>query len=611
MTRLVTEYAGLCTYLVVWGCLIAIQSTFLISLGLAACAFLRHRSPALRSAILRATLLAVTVCPVVSHFGGLARIALPMPQGASVLSEPADSSVPPCSGEASQALVPLVNFRAPGAMRDTALSAPPAEVPHVRLGWPMLYMALSLAWLAGTMFLLVRFARRAFHARRLLHSAAAAPEAVVAACRVTAERMRVTSPHIMIHPEIGSPLLTGIFRPTILLPEAFPDAANDQVFAHELAHQCRRDCLWNALGTLATAVYFFQPLMWRLLKDAEQISEEVCDDFVLSYTGQAQSYARRLVEMAERLGYRSVPTFSIGVVYLTSSLGRRVQRLLSPGAVRAIGTGRVTRLLVTSIGVVSVGLAGLLGVRPAARAAAMTPIGSGHEMTEPDLRPLLAALASDDWRLREQAAITIAQRSGVRTAAIPGLIKNLADEQWHVRKAAAIALATMGPAARDAVSALVTALPDEEWQVRRAVAEALAVLGPAAQPAVPGLSIALGDNEWQVRRVAAAALARIGRASQPATPNLIYTLEDEQWHVREAAALALGAIGPEASSAIAALMKRLDDSEWRVRRATAEALEQIAAGDKAAIPQVINALLDSEWKKRQAAAEALQRRLQE
>ena len=610
MTRLVTEYAGLCTHLVAWGFLLAIQSTFLISMGLAACAFLRHRSPALRSAIQRATLVAVLVCPVWSCFSGLVRVALPVPQAVPSVSQRMDSSASPSSNDATQAPVPFVHFRVPRAMRDVVLGTPP-EVPRTKTSLPMLYAALSLAWIAGTILLLARFARSCLHAQRLLNDATPAPAPIVETCRSTAERMRAKSPRVMTHPEIGSPLLMGVFRPTILLPDAFPSVANDQVFAHELAHQYRRDCLWTALGTLVTAVYFFQPLMWKLLKDAEQTSEEVCDDFVLTYTGQAQDYARCLVEMAENLGYRSVPMFGLGVMHFSSSLGRRVQRLLSPGAVRAIGMDRVARLLVTLIGMTAVCLAGLLGVRPPARAAAMAPIGGRHEVTEPDLRPLIAALASDDWQRREQAAITIAQTSGARTAAIPGLIENLSDEQWHVRRAAAVALSTIGPTAAEAVSALVAALPDKEWQVRRVVAEALAVLGPAAQPAVSGLAIALGDQEWQVRRVAAAALARIGPASRPATPDLIAVLEDEQWHVRESAALALGAIGPEASAAIAALMKRLDDPEWRVRRATAEALEKIAAGDKAAIPQVINALLDSEWKKRQAAAEALQKRLQE
>ena len=604
MTSLVMESAGLSARLVAWASLLVLQSTFLISLGLAACAFLRRRSAALRSSILRATLLAVIVCPVLGSFGGLFKVDLPMPRAVPVVSELAVASASSSLSVAPATASPLIRFRAPRAITTT----PPAAPPAARAGLPTLYVALSLAWIGGTTFLLVRFARRCLYARRLQRRAVTAPQPVVAACRMMARRMHVPCPRIGVHTEIGSPLLVGILRSTILLPEAFPNAANGQVFAHELAHRRRHDCLWNALGTVTTALCFFQPLMWKLTRYAEQTNEEVCDDFVLSYTGQAHTYARRLVEMAETLGCRSSATLGLGVVHFSSSLGRRVQRLLSFDTARAVRTGRAEMLLVILIGAAAIGFVSRLGIRSAARAQAAT-FGSRDDVSEPDLKPLIEALAGDDWRRREQAAISIAQQTGARTAAIPALIRALSDEEWRVRKASAVALTTMGPATTDAVFALITALGDVEWHVRRPAAEALAVLGPVAQPAVPALGTALSDDEWQVRRAAAAALAGIGPASKPATSGLIRTLNDEQWHVREAAAMALGAIGPDAAAAIPVLIKRLDDPEWRVRRATAGALEEIAVGDKTAIPEVIGALRDSEWQQRQAAAQALERLL--
>jgi len=442
-------------------------------------------------------------------------------------------------------------------------------------------------------------------ARRLRSTARPAPPDAVEICLDVAGKMGLRAPPVMISPDVKSPLLIGVTCPAILLPEACPNMANAQVFAHELAHVGRRDCPWGLVGRLATAIYFFQPLMWTLARQTEQAGEEACDDFVLSYVGERRSYAWRLVDMAQTLGYGSWEPVGIGAVGFRSSLGRRVQRILNSGASHVVRAGRLERAWVVVLGILAVSFAGLVGVRAAVPDEGWDAFSGGA--VEANVLPLAQALRSDRWHIREQAAITLAQMDGARMAAVPALIDALADEEWRVRKAAAVALTTMGSGAARAVPGLITALHDEEWQVRRPAAEALAAIGPASAPAVPALSSALGDVEWHVRRAAATALVAIGPASRPSMSQLLRTLEDEQWHVRESAAAALGAIGPEAAGAIPMLIGRLDDAQWQVRRAAAGALEKIGVGDKTAIPEIIGALRDPEWRRRQAAAESLER----
>lgn len=162
----------------------------------------------------------------------------------------------------------------------------------------------------------------------------------------------------------------------------------------------------------------------------------------------------------------------------------------------------------------------------------------------PQVRDLIGALSSEEWRERQQAADELASMGLAAGAAVPHLIERFADEQWHVRKAAAIALSCMGP---------------------------------VAEQAVPPLIIALTDEEWHVRKPAAEALAAIGRPSEPAIPHLIEALYDEEWHVRRPAALALGAIGSAAKEALPALRECLSDYEDQVQRAAATAIRQITA----------------------------------
>jgi len=602
MTSLLTDYSPLSAQLVAWACRFLIQSTLLMALALTGCAFLHHRSAALRSSILRVTLLAAIICPFLPSLGGPAAIDIPIPSASPALADqPGSTSLPS---------LPAAHHTPPAHRRlsmpiSTTPATSPVQAEPEKARLPILYAALSLCWIAGTAFLSLRLARSVIQARHLRRSARPAPRRIIAACHALAEKMTVRPPAVTISPAVGSPLLLGLLRPTIVLPEPCDPTANTQVFAHELAHIRRRDGLWTALASLATAVCFFQPLLWKLTRSAEQTNEEACDDFVLSYAGHRRTYARRLVEMAETLGYGVPATVGIGVVQLRSSLGRRIQRLLSSRAAHAIQTGRSEMLAVALLAFLAVAFVAVLRVHPTASAAET----ARTEAADANLLPLVRALAGSDWRRREQAAIEIAQANGDKAIAIPALISALSDDEWRLRKAAAVALTTTGPTATQAVPALIEALYDEEWQVRRPAADALAGLGPAARPAVPALTHAVADDQWHVRRAAAVALATIGPAAHPATPHLMDALADEEWHVRESAAFAIGAIGPDAAVAIPTLIQRLEDPDMQVRRAAASALERIAVGDRAAIPKVIGALRDSEWQRRQAAAQSLERLL--
>jgi HEAT repeat protein len=226
---------------------------------------------------------------------------------------------------------------------------------------------------------------------------------------------------------------------------------------------------------------------------------------------------------------------------------------------------------------------------------------------DPEVRRLVEALSSDEWREREQAAETLWSMGLKAGAAVPVLIERLADEEWHVRKAAAMALSRMGAAAEQAVPSLIAALGDEEWHVRKPAAEALAAIGPASTPAVGALIVALGDEEWHVRKPAAAALAAIGRASEPAVPHLIEVLGDEEWHVRKPAAEALAAIGPAAKPAVTELIFALNDEEWHVRKPAALALGAIGPAAKDAVPALRECLNDPEEQVQRAATDAIEK----
>lgn len=90
---------------------------------------------------------------------------------------------------------------------------------------------------------------------------------------------------IMISAEIHSPAAGGILRPCLILPiEALTWPAKGQraVLLHEFAHLKRRDVLCQLAARLATALFWFNPLVWNVFRRLRAEQEMACDDLVLA-----------------------------------------------------------------------------------------------------------------------------------------------------------------------------------------------------------------------------------------------------------------------------------------------------------------------------------------
>lgn len=90
-------------------------------------------------------------------------------------------------------------------------------------------------------------------------------------------------PALWVTPAVGSPMVVGLLRPRLLLPEEGYDARSLAfIFRHELTH-CRRHDLWYQLALLlANAVHWFNPLVWLMVRQAQGDLELTCDDAVVA-----------------------------------------------------------------------------------------------------------------------------------------------------------------------------------------------------------------------------------------------------------------------------------------------------------------------------------------
>jgi len=134
---------------------------------------------------------------------------------------------------------------------------------------------------------------------------------------------------LLVSDALPSPISWGLARPTILL-SADALAATDEaeaIIAHELAHVSALDWAKLMLARVATAIHWFNPLAWRLAREAHQLREEAADDAVLAANIDAPDYAQLLVRVA-RHESKGLLLGAHGVAPGKGSLKRRVGRVL-------------------------------------------------------------------------------------------------------------------------------------------------------------------------------------------------------------------------------------------------------------------------------------------
>jgi len=164
--------------------------------------------------------------------------------------------------------------------------------------------------------------------------------------------------------ELASPISWGLMRPVILLNSRAVEATDEAeaIIAHELAHVARMDWIKLLLARVATALFWFNPFVWVLAREAHQLREESADDSVLAADIDDTDYAQLLVGVA-RHECPGLLLGAHGVAPSKSSLARRVARVLDGKSVR----GPVARSFALGV------LAGAVLVAAPLAAVTLTP----------------------------------------------------------------------------------------------------------------------------------------------------------------------------------------------------------------------------------------------
>jgi len=195
-----------------------------------------------------------------------------------------------------------------------------------------LYCALTLAWLTGFVFFVVRWARSSL---RLAQAVRSGDRMVSSGETETLNRLRSwlllnQDVAVVTSDRVTAAGLWGICRPTVLLPKGAARRLSDEeleaVMLHELLHVERRDNLAVGLQKFLLALFWFYPLIWLLDRKLFEERERACDEEVVRLRQSPKTYVSGILKVVRVcVEQQLVGTSSIG----GPGLERRIKRLLS------------------------------------------------------------------------------------------------------------------------------------------------------------------------------------------------------------------------------------------------------------------------------------------
>ncbi|HWY85690.1 MAG TPA: carboxypeptidase regulatory-like domain-containing protein [Gemmataceae bacterium] len=228
-------------------------------------------------------------------------VALPAPAVEAQREDPLSS--------ATSQPIQMAPAEHPPALRPQPISEPVA-VPGGETAaqpvntWRALATLGTLVWALGSLWLAARLLHGMCRVRRLsrrLRPVDTGPwQAEMKA--VTRLLPGAPVPELCLSADVRGPLLIGLFRPRIVLPETLLERGTARqirkALLHERAHAVRLDPWVLLLQRLAVVLFWVHPLIYLLNRRLDHAREEVCDNHVLAHVA-APEYADTLLAISQ------------------------------------------------------------------------------------------------------------------------------------------------------------------------------------------------------------------------------------------------------------------------------------------------------------------------
>ncbi len=202
-----------------------------------------------------------------------------------------------------------------GAVRGTAVDLMPA------LFW---------LWLFGVFVVVMKAASDHARLKRLVSQAAPAEGRIADIWREVSGGAKA---RVRVHSDAPVPLVFGLMRPCVLLPQLLVAQMSDDelrmVLAHEAAHVRRRDAFASLYMFVCYSLFYFHPAVWLARREWQLDREAACDRTAIEVSGaSAHSYAAMLLKVSA--GADRAPVLALSAVPTYRTLHRRINEMKQP-----------------------------------------------------------------------------------------------------------------------------------------------------------------------------------------------------------------------------------------------------------------------------------------
>lgn len=206
---------------------------------------------------------------------------------------------------------------------------------------------------------------------------------------------------LFVNPRISSPMLIGVCRPCIILPDTDISGKDFRyIVTHELMHHKRRDILYKWLVQFVVCLHWFNPLVYLMSLEISKACEFSCDEAVLAKLGyeHAADYGKTLLDaMAAAWRYKEpLTTVSLNANkrILRERLGAIMNDNRKSGKIRMITAGLTVSMVLGAF---------FVGIYPANAAEASESSAAGvsgkpAEEKSDDLEKALDEKLTEEYR---------------------------------------------------------------------------------------------------------------------------------------------------------------------------------------------------------------------
>lgn len=150
---------------------------------------------------------------------------------------------------------------------------------------PSLYLMLAMVWLAAAaLYGLYKLLGSYIVQRELKRWSMPVPDkSLEMNYQKLCRKMKVSHPpKLWMNAKVTTPLLTGLLRPRIYLPsDRYTWKELELLLSHELSHYRHHDLWYKLILQLVCIVYWFNPLLHWMRREADQDLEFLCDERIM------------------------------------------------------------------------------------------------------------------------------------------------------------------------------------------------------------------------------------------------------------------------------------------------------------------------------------------